>query len=67
LLRRAERENVIVRSPDGREFVLAEVDDFNREIQLTRQNKQLMRLLDRRASQQRRVSLNDAKLRLGLR
>ncbi len=67
LLRRAERENVIVRSPDGREFVLAEVDDFNREIQLTRQNKQLMKMLDRRASQQKRMSFNEAKVHLGLR
>ena len=53
LLRRARRENLIVRSPDGREFVVAEVDDFNREIELTRQNKKLMKFLDLRAKQHR--------------
>jgi len=37
LLRQARKENVILRSPDGDEFILAEVDDFNREIELTRQ------------------------------
>ena len=31
LLRRARKENVILRSPEGEEFILAEVDDFNRE------------------------------------
>ena len=36
LLKRARRENVILRSPEGEEFILAEVDDFNREIQLAR-------------------------------
>jgi len=41
LLRRARRENVILRSAEGSEFILAEIDDFNREIELTRQNKQL--------------------------
>ena len=32
LLKKARRQNLIVRSPDGHEFVLAEVDDFNREM-----------------------------------
>ena len=39
LLRRARQENVILRSAEGSEFILAEIDDFNREIELTRQNK----------------------------
>ena len=44
LLKRAHRENVILRSADGDEFILAEIDDFSREIELTRQNKQLLKL-----------------------
>jgi len=51
LLKRARRENIILRSPEGDEFVLAEVDDFNREIELTRQNRSLMRFLEARARQ----------------
>ena len=66
LLKKARRHNLIVRSPDGHEFVLAEVDDFNREIELTRQNKQLMQLLDRRAKQTKTVPLDEAKAQLGL-
>jgi len=66
LLQQARRQNLIVRSPDGREFILAEVDDFNREIELTRQNKRLMAHLARRARQTRTVPLDEVKRLLGL-
>ncbi len=66
LLRRAHRGGVILRSPEGREFVLAEIDDFDREIELTRKNKRLMKLLDERAKQTRTISLEEAQARLGL-
>ena len=66
LLKRARHENVILRSAEGNEFILAEIDDFNREIELTRQNKRLMKLLESRARQKTTISLPDAKQRLGL-
>jgi hypothetical protein len=66
LLDQARRENIIVRSCDGREFILAEVDDFNREIELTRKNKKLMKLLDLRAQQTNTIPLAEAKKLLGL-
>lgn len=66
LLKRARRENVILRSPEGEEFILAEIDDFNREIELTRQNKALMKFLDSRAQQTETVSLEEASALLGL-
>jgi hypothetical protein len=66
LLKRARRENVILRSPEGEEFILAEVDDFNREIELARQNRRLMKFLDARARQTKTVSLGEAKTLLGL-
>ena len=65
LLQQARRHNLIIRSPDGHEFILAEVDDFDREIELTRQNKQLMALLDRRAKQTHTVPLKQVKQQLG--
>jgi len=61
LLKRARRENVILRSPEGEEFILAEIDDFNREVELTRQNKALMKFLDARARQTKTVSLEQAR------
>lgn len=66
LLKRARRENLILKSPDGCEFVLAEIEDFNREIELTRQNKKLMEFLDLRARQTKTIPLKDVKVQLGL-
>ena len=66
LLKRARNENVILRSAEGNEFILAEIDDFSREIELTRQNKQLMKLLDARAKQKATIPLAEARQRLGL-
>jgi hypothetical protein len=66
LIKRAGRENLILRTPDGREFILAELDDFNREVELTRQNKELMKELDRRASQAGIYSLEEVKSELGV-
>ena len=44
----------------GEEFILAEIDDFNREVELARQNKALMKFLDARARQSETVSLGQA-------
>jgi hypothetical protein len=65
LLRQAREENLVLRAPDGREFVLAEIDDFSREIELTRENKKLMAFLDRRGRQKATVPLAEARRRLG--
>jgi len=32
LLKKARRGGLILRSPEGQEFILAEIDDFNREL-----------------------------------
>ena len=66
LLKRARRENVILRSPEGEEFILAEIDDFNREIELTRQNRASMKFLEARARQTETVSFEEARTLLGL-
>ena len=66
LLKQARRENVILRSPEGAEFILAEIDDFSREIELTRQNKALMKFLNARARHKGTVSVEEARTLLGL-
>ena len=66
LLKQARRQNLILRSPEGHEFILAELDDFSREIELTRQNKQLMEMLVRRAKQTKTIPLKEAKAQLDL-
>ena len=66
LLRQALQEGLILRDLEGREFIVAEIDDFDREIELTRQNKQLMQVLDERAAQTNTVKLAKVKEQLGL-
>ncbi len=66
LLKPAQRGGLILRSPEGREFVLAEIDDFNREIELTRKNKKLMKLLDERGRQTKTYTAAEVRAKLGL-
>jgi hypothetical protein len=66
LLKQAMKQNVILRSEDGKEFILAEVDDFDREIELTRQNKALMKYLDERGKEKATIPLEDLESELGL-
>jgi len=66
LLRQAQEENLILRKEDGREFVLAEVDDFDREIALARENEGLMELLDTRGREKATLSMEEARARLGV-
>jgi len=66
LLRKARRGGLILRSPEGHEFILAEIDDFDREIELTRQNKKLMRLLDERGKQTKTLKASEVRAQLGL-
>jgi hypothetical protein len=65
LLKRARRENIFLRAKDGAEFILAEIHDFNREIELTRQNKKLMKFLETRAKQDRTIPLAKVRAELG--
>ncbi len=53
------------RDANGPEFILTEIDDFNREIELTRHNKALMKLLDARGKQTKTFKASDVKKQLG--
>jgi hypothetical protein len=66
LLKQALEENLILKTEDGHEFVLAEIEDFDREIDLTRQNDELMRLLDSRGQEKATISLAEARVHLGV-
>jgi len=66
LLKKAQGGGLILRSPEGQEFILVEISDFNREIELTRQNKALMKLLDARGKQTKTVKTAELKKQLGL-
>ena len=66
ILEQAREEDLIVRSSDGSEYLLTVVDDFDRELALTRRNSRLMALLDERARQTEAIPLEEAKRQMGL-
>jgi len=68
LLDLAEDETVLVTTPDGREFIVAEIDDFDEEIEAVSQSRELMELLAERSKEKAKggSSLAEVKKRLGL-
>ena len=66
LLDQAGEEDLLVRTVDGREFMLVAIDDFDIEVARTRQNEKLMALLDARSRPTETLSLAEVKRQLGL-
>jgi len=66
LLELASNGNVILRAPDGKEFLLAEVDDLALEVALIRQQPELMDFLTERSAEAQRSSLKQVRETLGL-
>jgi len=66
LLQEARRENLVLTLSDGSEFILAEIDAFDHEVKLTRQNQQLMDLLDERTKHAKPISFAEARTRLDI-
>jgi hypothetical protein len=64
VLKMAGEDNVILKTPEGRQFVLAEIDDFGEEVEKTRQNEALMRLLDERSKEPARHTLQQVREQL---
>lgn len=66
ILKLAGDENIIVKTQDGREFIVAEVDDFEEEIELVRQNNELMEFLKQRSKKDNTYSLDEVRQQLNL-
>lgn len=66
LLLEAHEGGIILKSFDGREFILAEIDNFTTEIELTRNNDELMKLLDKRVKRSGTIPLDEVKSHLGI-
>jgi hypothetical protein len=68
----AEQQNLFVRTPNGKVFIVAEVeaedekDDFSHEIALTRQNAALRELLAERSKEPGSYTLDQVRQKLGL-
>lgn len=71
LLDLAKDEVVLLTTPEGREFILTEVDDldeaeFDAEIEALSRNREFMALLEERSRETTRIPLEEVKKRLGL-
>ena len=64
LIELARGENVLVKSPDGEEFLFAHVDDFEQEVETLRQSSAFLAFLDERSRDQTRIPLAEARARL---
>ena len=64
VLELAGEDNVILRTTEGRQYLLAEIDDFAEEVARVGQNEALMQLLDERARETTRVPLSEVREQL---
>jgi hypothetical protein len=61
ILALAVEETIIIKTADGKEFLLAEIDDFSQEIELVSQNEELMNFLKERSQDTKRYNLNQVR------
>ena len=66
LLDLAEEESVLLKTPEGREFILSEVDDFDAEIAAIGQNRELLEYLDERWKEQETYTIEEVRKKLDL-
>jgi hypothetical protein len=55
----ASREPILLVTPDGKEFCIAEADDFEREVEALRGSRAFQRFLDERSASTRRIPLEE--------
>jgi len=55
----ARREPVLLITPDGKEFCIAEADDFEREVDALRGSQAFQTFLDERSSCTQRIPLEE--------
>jgi hypothetical protein len=69
LLAIAKRQNVVVQTPEGDEFLVVFIDDFDHELARQRCNEKLMVFLDKRyraARHEKGIPLEEMRQKLGL-
>ncbi len=66
LLQLASEDNVVLRAADGKEFLLAEMDDFSQEVAFVREQPELMAFVQQPSRSPQRLSLSEVRARLGL-
>jgi hypothetical protein len=62
----AKDELVVLRGPDGSVFALSQVDDFDVEVELLKNNPEFMMFMRQLAQEKAAISLLDLRKELGL-
>jgi hypothetical protein len=55
----AQQEPILLLTANGQEFLLAEADDFEREVALLRASQAFQQFLDERSANKRRIPLEE--------
>ncbi len=66
LLQLASEDDIILKTPEGQEFMLAQLEDFEQEVELVRQNPELMQLLKERSKEPATYTLDQIREQLNL-
>ncbi len=61
VLELAGEDNVVLRTPEGRQYVLAEIDDFAEEVAKVGRNESLLALLQERSRETARFTLKQVR------
>jgi hypothetical protein len=59
VIKLASQEPVLLVTPEGKEFCLAEADDFEREVEILRGSQAFQRFLEERSASTRRIPLEE--------
>jgi len=59
VIKLASQEPVLLVTPEGKEFCLAEADDFEREVETLRGSQAFQRFLEKRSASTRRIPLEE--------
>ena len=66
LVELAGRENIIINTQGGKQFVLAELDDFELEVEQLKNSKEFMAFLDERSKERGTTSIEEVRSDLGI-
>jgi hypothetical protein len=62
----ADEESVLLKTPEGREFILSGIDDFDAEVEAIGQNRELLEYLDERWREQESYTIDEVRKKLDL-
>ncbi len=66
LVELADQENIIIKTAQGKQFVLAELDDFDLEVDKLRNSKEFMAFLEQRSKERGITSIEQLRQELGI-